>query len=87
MTDEIRPKDLALESVLPSMAIIMPPMLVVVTGFLSSSRDTVITITAIHLVTTLHSCLISFHMKIKYIFNLMKNIIKNLIKVVSGISF
>ena len=31
--------------------------------------------------------LISFHMKIKYIFNLMKNIIKNLIKVVSGISF
>ena len=35
------------------MAIIMPPMLVVVTGFLSSSRDTVIT--AIRLVTILHS--------------------------------
>ena len=61
--------------IVPSMAITMSPMLVMVSGLLSRSRDT--GIKAIRLVTTLNTLLlIKFHVKTKYIFNLMKNIIR-----------
>ena len=61
--------------IVPSMTITISPMLVMVSGVLSRSRDTGIKV--IRLVTTSHAyILIKFHMKTKYIFNLMKNIIR-----------